>query len=206
MAERDAASIAAKLPNYADLEAYTSFVVFDREEGAVQVGFGHRPMGNRSSKDPVSSETGATLVYSLGPTGHVATILYPAKSDVARVREELIFLRVKRIGALPLYECLAKDLGRLIAYERVTSLDTSPALADRLIVGWLRFWNRMQIGSETKGPRAFERAGQLASFSSARFTGALLGAVLKPVGVLVVAYLLIRFGMPALAGTLLNKG
>jgi len=203
MAERDIRKIIADVPNFAALEEYTAFVVFEREGSAVQAGFGARPMGRRTIEGKTAVESGAAIVYSLGPTGDVATLLYPAKSDFARVNEECVHLRIKRQGAQPLYNCLRKDLKYLVAYERVTSLDTSPTLRERLKVAWLRFWNRMQIDGRTKGPRAFERASQAVSFSSARFTGAVFMAILKPLGLLFVAYLLVRFGMPELANRLL---
>ena len=200
-AERDIKTIIAKVPHFAELDAYTSFDVMPREADAVQAGFGNRPMGRRTLEGKTASESGAHIVYSLGPTGDVATILYPAKSDLASVREEVIFLRIGRIGGILLYNSLARDLGYLVAYERVTSLDTSPSVRERMMVVWLRFWNRMQVDGKTTAPEA----NNLIKISTARFIGALLGAILKPLGVLIVAYLLLRFGMPDMAERIFPK-
>jgi hypothetical protein len=194
-AERDIKTIIGKVPHFAELDAYTGFDIMPRGADAVQAGFGNRPMRRKTVQGQHASESGAHIVYSLGPTGDVATILYPAKSDVASVHEEMIFLRIGRIGGIPLYDRLTHDLRYLVAYERVTSLDTSPSVRERTMVGWLRVWNKMQVDGKTTSPRA----NKLIKISTTRFIGALLGAVLKPVAVLIVAYLLLRFGMPDMA-------
>lgn len=194
-AEREIRAIIEKVPHFAALDAYTGFDVMPREDDAVQAGFGNRPMGRQTTEGRTASESGAHIVYSLGPTGDVATMLYPAKSDLASVREEVIFLRIGRIGGIPLYNRLARDLRYLVAYERVTSLDASPSVRERMMIGWLRFWNRMQVDGKTTIPEA----NNLIKISTTRFIGALLGAIIKPLGVLIVAYLLLRFGMPDVA-------
>jgi hypothetical protein len=183
------------VPQFAALDACTEFFIMPREADAVQAGFGKRLMFRQTVQGRHASENGAHIVYSLGPTGDVTSMLYPAKSDVASVTEEVIFLRIGRIGGIPLYERLASDLRYLVAYERVTSLDTSPSMRERMMVGWLRFWNKMQVDGKTTNPQA----NNLIKISTTRFIGALLGAALKPVGVLIVAYLLLRFGMPDMA-------
>jgi len=200
-AEREIRTIIEKVPHFAPLDAYTGFDVMPCEADAVQAGFCNRSMRRKTVQGQNASESGAHIVYSLGPTGDVATILYPAKSDVASVREKMIFLRISRIGGIPLYDRLPHDLRYLVAYERVTSLDTSPSIRERMMVSWLRFWYRMQVDGKTITPQA----NNLIKISTMRFIAALMGAALKPVGILIVGYLLLRFGMPDMAERLFPK-
>lgn len=191
--------------DFAVLKAYCGFFQ-DGSPTTVQVSFGHRLMGRLTIDDKVASEDGASLVYSFGPTGWIAVMLYPPHSQIARVNEDHIYLRIERACAARLLGSLSNDLNDLIRYERVASLDGSPRLGERLRIAWLRYWSRMQVNGQTKAARSSEHLRQVTDFSTGKLFLAFATALLKPIGVLIVIYLLIRFGMPELADLLLAKG
>lgn len=188
----------AKIPDFAALAAYTGFVADMGCDTTVQAGFGHRPMGRRTYDGKTASEAGASLVYSFGPSGWISVMLFPAKSNVGRVLEDHVYLRIERISAARLFERLPGDLRDLVRYERVTSMDVAPRIGERLRIGWLRYWSRMQVNGQTKGARSNQHLGKVVEFSSGKFAMSLLSALLKPIAVIVVALLLVRFGMPEL--------
>lgn len=188
----------ANIPNFAALKAYTGFVADMGCDTTVQASFGHRPMGRRTYDGKTASEEGASLVYSFGPTGWVSVMLYPAKSNLGRVLEDHVYLRIGRISAARLFERLPKDLRDLVRYERVTSMDVAPRFGERLRIGWLRYWSQMQVNGQTRGARSNEHLGKILEFSSGKFAMSLLSALLRPIAAIAVALLLIRFGMPEL--------
>jgi hypothetical protein len=56
--------------------------------------FGNQSMFRKTTEGKAAAEKGPSLVYSLGPTGAVAVMLFPAKSKLASVSEETIFPRI----------------------------------------------------------------------------------------------------------------
>jgi hypothetical protein len=203
-AESTIASLIALNPDFAALEAYCGFYCHLGIETTVQVEFANRIMGRKTLKGATASENGATLVYSFGPTGWVAVMLFPPKSELGRVNEDHIYLRIIPASAARLLEKLPRDLRDLVRYQRVASLDGTPRLGERLRIAWLRYWSRMQVNGETKAARSSEHLGLVVEFSTGKLAFAMAMAILKPVGVLIVAYLLIRFGMPHLAQILVR--
>lgn len=205
-AERDIADVIAKNPDFAALEAYCRFDVDASVPTTIQAGFCNRLMGRLTLEGATASERGATIVYSFGPTGWVAVILYPPSSELGRVNEDHIFLRIVRPSALRLLEQLPGDLRDLIRYQRVASLDGTPRLGERARIAWLRYWSRMQVNGQSKAARSTQHLNMAVEFSTGKLILVAIMALLRPIGVLVIAYLLIRFGMPHLAERLLPVG
>jgi hypothetical protein len=78
-------------------------------QSSLQLWVGKRPTGRRTVSGAVNVEDGPYLVYSLGPMGHVATLLFPASSDLCRPHEEHIVLRLRRMTCFELRSSLRKD-------------------------------------------------------------------------------------------------
>jgi len=183
-AEQDIPDLAASIPDFAALEAYAGFYVIARDRDAVEARFGNRPTGRQNSSGAYQSESGASLVYSLAPTGHVATMLFPASSEFVRVPEDVVFVRIGRIGGIALHRRLRKDLKLLVAYQRVTSIDTSPSIREKALVWWMRFYFRTQVRGVTASPRANDIPKNLISVSIWKFVAAVLGEFVRPIAVL----------------------
>lgn len=175
------------------LKKFTDFVVIPREPTAFQAGFGSRPMGWRTVGDKNASEDGATIVYSLGPSGMISTMLFPAKSDLAQTMEEVIFLRIKRMGGAPLIDCIEKDVRRLVAYERVSSLDANANFRERIWIWWLRSTCRTQTNGEHQTAKSSEWASKFLKSSSFVFWSSLLKILATPVIILLLLAILITF-------------
>ncbi|AOH87157.1 hypothetical protein AWL63_23605 (plasmid) [Sphingomonas panacis] len=205
-AERAIPDLMTLNADFAALEAYCGFYCHLGIETTVQVEFANRLMGRTTLKGATASEHGATLVYSFGPTGWVAVMLFPPKSELGRVTEDHIYLRIIPASAAKLLEKLPRDLRDLVRYQRVASLDGTPRIGERMRLAWLRYWSRMQVNGQIKAARSAEHVNWALEFSTGQLVLAMIMAVLKPVGVLIVVYLLIRFGMPHLAQILLPKG
>ncbi|MEO7332105.1 MAG: hypothetical protein ABI193_26250 [Minicystis sp.] len=186
------------IPDFAALEAYAGFYADMGSEMTVQASFGSHLMGRKTLKGEMASERGASLVYSFGPTGWISVMLFPPESDLGRVIEDHIYLRIGKVSAAKLLDQLPGDLRDLVRYERVASLDTAPRIGERLSVAWLRYWSRMQVNGQTKAARSNEHLQTGVEFSTGKLAFALVTALLKPVAALIVVYLLIRFGMPDL--------
>jgi hypothetical protein len=84
-------------------------------------------------------------LYSLGPRGDVAVVLFPAKSEVMEAREEFIVRRVANLTCYELRKGIRADLKYLIAYTYATALDGSPTICEWLRVAWIRLVCPMQI-------------------------------------------------------------
>lgn len=190
------------LARFRELEAYTGFHLFNDHAQTLQASFGHRLMFRKTLDGELASENGASLVYSQGPTGDIAAILYPAQSDLARVRENLIFLRLGQRSASRLFDGLARDLADFIAYELVTSLDGSPTVAQRLRVHWLRLSRRSQRDSGFDQPQTHRPVSDVASALSGKAAGGTLTGIFKVLGPVAAAAALGYLGYVGLAARL----
>lgn len=202
VAKRDAPAICARIGGFAELEAYTGFHAFDEVKETLQFSFGHRPMGRLTLEGKPASENGASLVYSAGPTGHCIVALYPPQSDIAKVHEKLIFLRIGRISAARLRDRLERDLRDLVAYEMVGSLDTSPTLRQRLRVQWLRFAKYKQMDSGFTGVRTHRNITDIANALSGKAAGSAFAGVMKLLGPLLLLAVLGYLGFSGLVARL----
>ena len=81
----------ARIPRGAPLQETHSFIVQSFDEFTVQIWFGNHPTGrnvlDRKGRSHPVTEIGGTLLYSFGPRGDTAVVLYPAKSkaELARI-------------------------------------------------------------------------------------------------------------------------
>ena len=76
IAEREMGNIARAVP----LTQIHGFIAKSFDRFTVQIWFGNHPTARElPDKKGVVTEKGATLLYSLGPTGQIAVILYPAE-------------------------------------------------------------------------------------------------------------------------------
>jgi hypothetical protein len=183
------------LKGFREIEAYTGFHLFNDHPQTLQASFAHRLMYRRTIEGRVASENGASLVYSQGPTGEIAAILYPAQSDVARVSENLIFLRWHQRSAAKLLAGLKRDLSDLIAYELVTSLDGDASLAQILRVWWLRTTRRAQRDTGYDKPRTHRPITDVAGALGGKAIGGSVSGIFKFLAPLVLGAALAYFGL-----------
>lgn len=142
-------------PGFTDLErAFAHYVSTDPKlPGWMQVSFGNRPMGGRRAvTGGLAVESGPTLVYSRGPSGEMAVIMYPVKSDLGKVIEDAIILRIGFMDYWDLYLGVRQDMRDLVAYAYVSSLDLKPTWKQSLRIKWLRFTRRMIIEGDHHYP------------------------------------------------------
>jgi hypothetical protein len=177
-------------PRFKALEEHFSFHIDNSQEEALRLWFGSRNMLRGDSAEKAATENGAALLYTLGPTGEVTAILYPATSDLAKPGEDHIYLRVGRYSGYKLSRLLRRDLKDLVAYSCVTSLDAEATLSEELRIWWLRHTHPMQIMGRYIRPLTFGYAGTPSEFT----TRTMAIVLLKPLAVLSVAALLIYFG------------
>ncbi|MBD8663040.1 hypothetical protein IFT59_07210 [Rhizobium sp. CFBP 8752] len=112
----------------------TSFSDKDR----FQINFGKRKSDFRDMNGNMIIEKGATLLYSLGIRGEVATMLYGANSDSAKMQEKLIYLRIGHFSAHQLRSKMHRDIRDLVAYAYCSSVDTEPTFGERVRVWFIR--------------------------------------------------------------------
>lgn len=142
-------------PGFAELDrGFAHYVSTDpKVPGWMQVWFGNRPMGGRRTvTGGLAVESGPSLVYSRGPSGEMAVIMYPVKSDVASVTEDAIILRIGFMDYWDLYLGVGQDMRDLVAYAYVSSLDLKPTWKQSLRITWLRFTRRQIIEGEHQYP------------------------------------------------------
>lgn len=165
----------AETPGFAEFDPYVShYIEADPEiPGWMQVWFGNRPMrGRRALKGGIAVESGPSLVYSRGPSGEMAVIMYPVKSDLASVGEDAIILRIGFLNFWDLYLGVRQDMRDLIAYAYATSIDLKPSWRQKLRVKWLRFTRRQIIDDEHRYPPIGSAAWKLFTMAAAgSFTG-----------------------------------
>lgn len=195
-------AILPTIDRFREIKAYTGFHIFNDHRQTLQASFAHRSMFRLTLEGKTAGENGASLVYSQGPSGDILAILYPARSDLARVTENVIILRFGERSAARLLDGLRRDLSDLIAYELVTSLDGSPSLAQRLRVQWLRWSRRTQRDSRFHQPETHRALLEVASALSGKVAGGSLTGIFKVLGPLVAAAALTYFGYVSLAARL----
>jgi hypothetical protein len=127
-----------RVPRFKALEEHFSFHVDSSREDALQLSFGSRSMPRKDAAGNTAREKGAALAYTLGPTGEVAVILYPATSCLSKPAEDHICLRTGWYSGQSLARRLCHDLKDLVAYSCVTSLDAEATPGEQLRVWWLR--------------------------------------------------------------------
>jgi hypothetical protein len=188
-----------KIAGFRSLEQAYSFYVDEPDSDRIQIWFGNRSTGRKDSNGRIVSEGGLALVYSLGPTGAVAALMYPAKSDFAKPREDCIILHIGTYNWYQLWTKVPSDLKALVAYGHVTSIDGDPTLYERARISWLRRICQMNIEGAPVDPKnRFEIIRATFKF----ILKSSFDALYKPFALAVFVILLIRFGYPQLANFL----
>lgn len=186
---------ARAIPGFKELEQIYHFHVDRFNPDTLVLSFGNRSMF-RSTVDRkrTAAESGPSLVYSLGPTGEMATILYPARSDLARTHEDHIFLRINARSGIKLVEGMERDLKLLVSYAHVSSIDMRASLGERSRI-WLvrQLCHRGEEGKFRKAPLWSALLG-LSRFGSRTFATGLFLSVLRPLGLAVLLGLLAWLG------------
>lgn len=113
-APRDIEKICQSLPGFAELQEAYGFHLFSDVETTFQASFGNRSMFRKTLNGTTACENGPSLVYSQGPTGDIVVVLYPPSSELAKVNEKLIFLRMQERSAIKLMDGLKRDLKDLV--------------------------------------------------------------------------------------------
>lgn len=135
----DIESMKAGIDGFAELVAYHSFYVDDGSTPeTVQIWFGRRAMGRRTFEGKTAIEDGATLLYSMGPSGEVGTILYPSTSSFGSMEESYLYVRIGPYTAHRLRQHLRRDLRNLVVYHYLSSIDTDTTWWQRRKMWWLR--------------------------------------------------------------------
>jgi hypothetical protein len=187
------------------LERMFNFYVDSADEDRLQLWFGSRSMFRKNPQGSVAVEKGLTLLYTLGPSGQVAVVLYPAISDLSRPIEEYIFLGLGFQTAYQLHTRLRSDIADLVAYGYVTSLDGDPTIREKLRVWWLRQMKPMQVDGIFTKPTGLRRLYWGLEFILKTISRTVVNALLKPALIIGLLAICAYFGWPWLAH-LLNPG
>ena len=189
--------ICKSIPRFDELRAEFSFWI-DKDGGDdhLQINFGTRKMWARGLSGGTVAEKGPSLVYSLSPAdGNIAAVLFPAQSDLGRVKEDHIFLRIGQYSGIDLLDKLRTDLKDLVAYTYISSLELDPSIADRIRFWWLRTTRPHSL--EKQFVRPLNPNALVASASKFTITS-LLVALMRPIGWLLAYVLLIYLGLSKL--------
>lgn len=186
---------ARSVPGFEELERIYGFWIDRWNPDTLQLSFGHRSMFRLTvDRKRTAAETGPTLVYSFGDAA-IVTLLYPAKSNLARVHEDHLFLQIGATSGSKLLEGMRRDLGVLVDYAHVTSIDMNASRAARLRIGMLRLLcARAQEGKFRKPPLWGKVLGVL-GFGARTTATASLTSLLKPLGLAILIALLAKCGI-----------
>jgi hypothetical protein len=184
---------------FASLESIYGFHIDRFHPDTLQLSFGNRSMFRLTiDLKKTAAENGPSLLYSLGHTGFFSTMLYPAKSDIARTHEDYLFLQIGETSSIKLIEGMESDLKMLVAYAHVSSIDMMPTLRERVGVGLLRWFSYRGEKGEFKRPPIWRGILGLASFGARTFATASFLSLLKPLGVAILLILLASVGLDGL--------
>lgn len=199
-----ATEIARSEVNYiaraAPLISAHGFIAQSFDKFTVQIWLGNRPTGRETiNKGGSTAEIGATLLYSFGPTGRTAVILYLAKSEFMKAKEEYIVRALRNMTDYQLRRRIRRDLRDLVAYTYMTTLDGSPIFRERMRVSWIRLVCPMQIDGKQS------RKGAQFAYKGVGFVARIgLIAALRPWGIFALILLLLWLGFSV--SDLLKKG
>lgn len=175
-------AIAASDPRNESLNAFYSFGVAPggrdggHDRSLVSIFYGTRPDDTKADidyssgyprvKNRITTESGAQLDYQLIPNGSVMVILYPAKSEFMRRKEDFIVLETirwpQKLTGRPALESHWKTF---IAYMECTCLDGMPTFLQRVEILWLMFTRTIVIGSVPQTPMYLQWAAWVAKWS-----------------------------------------
>lgn len=184
-------TLKAANPRFEALEAYFGFDVDNRDDIRLELRFGRRSMF-RTDYDgkQTATEDGASLLYSLGAMGDVATILYPAKSTFGKTEEDFVFRGIGPRSGAQVFGSLKRDFADLVAYAYVSSVEAETTWRERRRIGWLRFVSAMRIGDKHEAPKVKALMGGAGKSVMLAF----LTALMRPIAIVLVAALLVWLG------------
>lgn len=187
----------AEYPRFEILRNAYSFTTSLGDADRLQLSFMKRKMGRNDLTGTPAIEHGAKLLYSLGDGGHVACLISGAYSELGRMQEKHIYLRIGRYTAHQLLKRLEGDIQDLVSYAYVSSLDTEPMLREKLRVWFLQRFHPTQKWDDDKfAPAEGNRwIGTAVGFTMKTMVMALI----KPVAVAVALAMLIFLGFDKLA-------
>jgi hypothetical protein len=167
------------------------------DEDRFQVNFQKRKMEVPDLDGSQLMEKGAALVYSLNAQGQVATMLYGARSNLARMEENLIYLRVGHYSAHQLRKMMRHDIKDLVAYAYFSTIDAEPTFGERMRVKFLRRFRPRDVDEKFAPAQGYDL------FRVA--LRSIVSMVAKPVSMAILIAVLTRFGMDYLADLIRPK-
>ncbi|WP_333630738.1 hypothetical protein [Agrobacterium cavarae] len=161
------------------------------DEDRFQVNFQKRKMEVPDLDGSQLIEKGAALVYSFNALGQVAVMLYGARSNLAKMEENLIYLRIGYYSAHQLRRMMRQDIKALVAYAYFSTIDAEPTFGERMRVKFLRHFRPRDVDEKFAPARGYDLVwGALRSIVS---------AIAKPVGMAILIAALTVLGMDYLA-------
>ena len=182
----------SKRSRYDILAKVWSFYVDAPSKDTIQAWFGGRSMFRVDLEDKAAVECGASLHYSLGPTGEVAVSLYPCRSSLARTHEDQILIGIGFYTAHQLCKSVPSHVASLVAYSYISSLDAEATATEELRIIWLRNTRPLIIDGKFVIQRSRSAVFTSAQAASRAIAVGAVTALLKPIGLLLVVYLLLR--------------
>ncbi|MGF0537294.1 hypothetical protein ACQQ2Q_04805 [Agrobacterium sp. ES01] len=164
-------------------------------QSTYEIGFAGHLMGRKDLNGKPAFEHGATLHYSLGDGGQVVTSIYGAYSELGRMEEKIIFLRIGHYTGYQLKTLLERDIKDLVAYAYVSSADTDPTFRESTRVWFLRHFHPRQVDGDFVPPTGNKWVGSAADFTMRT----LLLVLLKPIGIALAIAVLLFLGFESLA-------
>ena len=187
--------VARSVHGFEDLERIYGFWIDRGNPDTLQLSFGRRSMFRPTvDRRRTASETGPTLVYSFGDRA-IVTVLYPAKSDLARVHEDHLFLQIGATSGGILLEGMRRDVRVLVAYAQVTSIDLTASWRARLRIWILRLLCARTEDGKFRKPPLWGKVTGLVGFGSRTLATASLTSLLKPLGLAILIALLAKCGL-----------
>ncbi|RVO68361.1 hypothetical protein [Sinorhizobium meliloti] len=195
-------TLKAANPRFEALEAYYGFYVDNADENRLQLWFGTRSMFRKDyDGKAAATEKGATLLYTLGAMGDVATVLYPAESTFGKTEEDFVFRGLATRSGAQIFSGLKRDFNDLVAYAYVSSIEAQATSREARRIWWLRLVSAMRIGDKDEAPKIKAFMGGAGKSLSMAF----LTALMRPIALLVVAAVVLWFGWDTLIEILKGK-
>ena len=189
---------ARAIVGFVELERLYSFYIDRNHPDTLALTFGNRSLFRLTiDQKKTASESGPTLLYSLGHEGFFSTILYPAKSDYGSTFEDHLFLQIGETSSNKLIEGMQRDLKTLVAYAHVSSIEMEASYRERFSIWLLRLFARRTEKGQFKSPPFWQYLLGIVNFGGRTIATAIVLSLFKPFGVVV---LLICFGYFGLDG------
>ena len=195
----DTKRLAHEIEGFDQLDDEFTFYVRRNGRNQVQAFFGHRQMGRpKIDGSGTARERGASLVYSVGPTGGLMIGLFPCESELSTWKVGAVTKVYSRFGAFEIHSRLQRDLRYLGSYCRVTSLGATSSLADKVRIAWIGFTRSRQVeGKFAKASSHTITTGLIFNMADA-IKAAILESLFKPFILLLLVLIFLPSGNRAL--------